>query len=247
MRIAAVTMAIPPRVQTAQEIASLIHRSAEWIQQHTGVLHRRIAEDDVSPAQLAADAARQAIAIAGQPDLILYAGALTQQLVPDTSVFVQRELMLERIPCFTINQTCLSFIAALQVAHGLLKVGTYKRILICTGELATRGRSFEEPESAALLGDGGAAAIVEYSDENNSDLIHCSLETWSELRASVAPCKHLRHIWRPAERTLLDGSSVSNQGNGYSSQSFRVSRPGRSLGQMRRRWLNCCQVYRIRG
>ncbi len=180
MRIAAVTMAIPPRVQTAHELAPLVHRSAEWIQQHTGVLRRRVADDDVSPAQLAAVAAREALAITGPPDLILYAGALTQQLVPDTSVFVQRELMLERVPCFTINQTCLSFIAALQVAHGLLKVGTYKRVLICTGELATRGRSFEEAESAALLGDGAAAAVVESSDENDSDLIHCSLETWSE-------------------------------------------------------------------
>jgi 3-oxoacyl-[acyl-carrier-protein] synthase-3 len=173
-------MAIPPRVQTAAELAPLIHRSAEWIQQHTGVLRRRVAGDDVSPAQLAASAAREAISHSGPPDLILYAGALTQQLVPDTSAFVQHELELERIPCFTINQTCLSFIAALQVAHGLLKVGSYKRILICSGELATRGRSFEEAESAALLGDGAAAAVVEYSDECESDLIHCSLETWSD-------------------------------------------------------------------
>lgn len=179
MRIAAATMAVPPRVQTADELAPLIHRSAEWIGLHAGVLQRRIADESVSPAELAATAARQAIAIAGEPDLILYAGALTQQLVPDTSAFVQRELGLERVPCFTINQTCLSFIAALQVTHGLLQVGSYKRILICCGELGTRGRSFDEPESAALLGDGAAAAIVEFDIDSPSDLIHCSLETWS--------------------------------------------------------------------
>ena len=179
MRITSVTMAIPPRVQNAHELAPLIHRSADWIAQQTGVFRRHVADDDVSPAQLAACAARAALSSTGPPDLILYAGALTQQLVPDTSAFVQRELELERIPCFTINQTCLSFIAALQVANGLLKVGSYKRVLICTGELATRGRSFEEPESAALLGDGAAAAVVEYSNETNSDLIHCDIETWS--------------------------------------------------------------------
>ena len=179
MRIAAITMAVPPRVQTAQELAPLIGRTAEWIEQHTGVLRRRIADDGVSPAELAAVAAKQAIEIAGPPDLILYAGALTQQLVPDTSAFVQRELNLDGVPCFTINQTCLSFIAALQVANGLLKSGSYRRILICCGELGTRGRSFEEAESAALLGDGAAAAIVEMRDDSESDLLHCSLQTWS--------------------------------------------------------------------
>lgn len=179
MQFAAVTMAVPPRIQSAYELAPLIGRSEEWIQLHSGVHRRRIAEDSVSPAQLAAAAARQAISLGGNPDLIIYAGALTQQLVPDTSAFVQSELELERVPCFTINQTCLSFIAALQVAYGLLKVGSYHKILICSGELGSRGRSFDEPESAALLGDGAAAAIVEYDADSESDMIHCGLETWS--------------------------------------------------------------------
>lgn len=180
MRISAVTMAVPTRVQTAEELGPLIHRDSDWIRKHSGVSCRRIAEDSVSPAQLAAVAASEAIAIGGTPDLILYAGALTQQLVPDTSAFVQRELKLERIPCFTVNQTCLSFVAALQVSYGLLKVGSYRRVLICAGELATRGRNFDEAESASLLGDGAAAAIVEYSDTYDSDLLGCSLETWSD-------------------------------------------------------------------
>lgn len=179
MRIAAVALAVPPRVQTAEELAPLIGKSAAWIEEHTGVLRRRVAEDDVSPAQLAAVAAREVIAAAGVPDLIIYAGALTQQLVPDTAAFVQRELGLERVPGYTVNQTCLSFIAALEVAHGLLAVGRYRRVLICGAELATRGRSFDEAESAALLGDGAAAAIVERADDASSDLLHCELETWS--------------------------------------------------------------------
>ena len=179
MRVAAVSMAAPPRIQTAAELAPLIGRSADWIQQHTGVLRRHIADDDVSPARLAAVAAKEVVAKAGSPDLVLYAGALTQQLVPDTSAFVHRELGLERVPSFTVNQTCLSFITALQVAHGLLKARSYRRILICAAELATRGRCFPEAESAALLGDGAAAAIVEYADNFDGDMTHCEFETWS--------------------------------------------------------------------
>jgi 3-oxoacyl-[acyl-carrier-protein] synthase III len=180
MRMSAIAMAVPSRIQSADELSLLIDRSAEWIQEHTGVLNRRVAPDDMSPAQLAAVAAREAISEAGSPDLILYAGALTQQLVPDTSVFVQGELKLEGINAFTVNQTCLSFIAALQVANSLLKDRAYRRILICAAELATRGRSFREPESAALLGDGAAAAMVELAEDSFSDLLHCKVETWPE-------------------------------------------------------------------
>ena len=61
MRIAAFVMAIPPRVQSAHELAPLIHRSPDWIAQQTGVLRRRIADDNLSPAQLAACAAREAL------------------------------------------------------------------------------------------------------------------------------------------------------------------------------------------
>jgi 3-oxoacyl-[acyl-carrier-protein] synthase-3 len=180
MRIVSVAMAAPPCIQTADDLAPLIGRSAEWIRESTGVACRRIAADVVSPSQLAAEAAQKALASTGTPDLILYAGALAQQIVPDTAAFVQRELGLERVPCFTVNQTCLSFVVALQVANGLLRAGTYQRILICTGELATRGRSFEEAEAAALLGDGGAAAVVELCDDPASDLIYSQLETWSD-------------------------------------------------------------------
>lgn len=180
MRVSAVAMAVPSQVQSADELAPLIDRSAQWIQEHTGVLNRHIAAANMAPAELAAIAAREVISKTGKPDLILYAGALTQQLVPDTSVFVQKALGLEGINAFTVNQTCLSFIAAIQVANSLLKDRAYARILICSAELATRGRSFKEPESASLLGDGAAAAIVEYTSDSSSELLHCQIQTWPE-------------------------------------------------------------------
>jgi 3-oxoacyl-[acyl-carrier-protein] synthase III len=180
IRIASAALATPGRTQSAEELAPRIHRPAEWIHEHTGVHQRFVSDADLSPSVLAAQAARQVIQQSGTPDLILYAGALTQQLVPDTSAFVLRELNLEGVPAFTVNQTCLSFVAALQVADGLLKAGSYQRILICSAELATRGRSFHEPESAALLGDGAAAAMVEFSADPAIGMLHSKLATWSE-------------------------------------------------------------------
>ena len=55
----------------------------------------------------------------------------------------------------------------------------YKRILIISADRGTRGRNFNEPESASLLGDGAAAVLVEPACESyNSELIYYNMETW---------------------------------------------------------------------
>ena len=85
----------------------------------------------------------------------------------------------EGIPSFSIHCTCLSFITALHTASTLIFSKAYKRILIISADRGTRGRNFNEPESASLLGDGAAAVLVEPACESdNSELIYYNMETW---------------------------------------------------------------------
>lgn len=187
MRIVATNFAVPHSTQSADELATLIGKSAEWILDRTGVASRHVSDETVDPAVLAAEAARPLLEAHGDVELVLTAGSVNRQLLPDLSVFVQRELGLAPTPCFSVNATCLSFLVAMKVAADMLFSGTFRRILICTAELASRGRNFAEPESAALLGDGAAAIIVESTttdaaraDTNNcSALDHFAMQTWS--------------------------------------------------------------------
>lgn len=181
MRIVASNFAVPQTVETAADLARLTGKSAEWILQRTGVVRRHVSDNSLDPAILAAEAARPLLDRNHGVDLLITAGTVNRQLLPDLSVFVQRELGLAPVPCFSINATCLSFLVALKVAADLLAAGTFRRILLCTAELASRGRNFAEPESAALLGDGAAAVVVEASGpENRSQLQHFSMQTWSD-------------------------------------------------------------------
>jgi 3-oxoacyl-[acyl-carrier-protein] synthase III len=233
IRIASIALAIPAEFQTAAQLAPWIGRDEQWIVEHTGVVQRYVADDATSPAELAAEAARQVIASSGAPDLLIYAGALTQQLVPDTSVFVLRELCLDGIPGFTVNQTCLSFVTALQVAEGLLRCGRYQRILICSAELATRGRNFDEPESAALLGDGAAAAMLELTEDSDSEVLGIAIECWPE-GANLCEVKaglHPRPQPNPSHQELY---SFQMQGP----QLYRFVRP--RLGKFIMRLLRQC-------
>ena len=115
-RIIATSMAVPPEVQTSEQLAPLIGRDSEWIIRRTGVLQRHVAGNLKDPAVLAAEASRPLLDRYGSPDCVIYAGAIPRQMLPDLSVFVHRELGLTGVPGFSVNAACLSFLSALTVA-----------------------------------------------------------------------------------------------------------------------------------
>ena len=156
----------PPRVQTASELAPQIGVDEDWILTRTRVKERRICEE---PSEvMGAKAAQEALGDGPPPDLIINASLTPTQLIPDTSVFIQRALGTSGIPSFSIHATCLSFLVAVHNAGALLQTGTYRRILVVSAEHATISRDFHHPESAALFGDGAAAAVLTPTPEHGT-------------------------------------------------------------------------------
>jgi 3-oxoacyl-[acyl-carrier-protein] synthase-3 len=110
---------------------------------------------------------------------VINASTTPRQLLPDTAAFIVRELGFEGIPAWTVHATCLSFLVGLQTAAAFVTAGTYRRVLVVSAEIATGSRNWAEPESAALLGDGAAAAIVEPTPANEeSEILAWSMGTW---------------------------------------------------------------------
>lgn len=178
-RIVSTAFYAPPRVETAEELAPRLGVSAEWILTRTGVARRHVTDEPVE--RMAAHAAREALERAGKPDLLIYAAATQRQTIPDTSVYVHRELNLHGTPCFTVHSSCLSFLVGLHQAYALVQAGAYKRILVVSAEIGSVGRDPAEPESAALVADGAAAAVVEPTPEGESSgLLSYEMSTWSE-------------------------------------------------------------------
>ena len=157
---------LPPKIQTAAELAPLIGKSEEWITKRTGVTERRIAEEPMDV--MASKAAKEALGDGPPPDCIINASATPLQLIPDSSVFIQRALGLDGIPSWSVHSTCLSFLVALNNAAALIESKVYKRILIVSSETGTSFRDFDDAESAVLFGDAAAAAILEPTPEGES-------------------------------------------------------------------------------
>lgn len=196
----------PPTVQTAEELAPRLGRSADWIISRTGVERRHIAEEDM--AQMGAKAAQQVLGDA-VPDLIVNASLTPIQLIPDSSVFIQRAMGLQGIPSFSIHATCLSFMVGLHTSAALLHAGAYQRILLISSEQGSVCRDETEPESAALIGDGAAAALIERTpDGEASELLGFTMRTWpsganyTELRG-CGTFRHPNHAHTVAKDNLF--------------------------------------------
>ena len=117
---------LPPKIQTSKELSEFIGKSEEWIISRTGVIERRISDIDVD--QMGALAAKNALSNSKiNPDLIINASGVGKQVIPDTSVFFQKELGLEGIPSFSIHSTCLSFLVALNTAAAFISNNTYSK------------------------------------------------------------------------------------------------------------------------
>ena len=167
---------LPSTIETAEEVSKKIDKTSDWILSRTGVQERRISDIDVD--QMAAIASKEAIGASSPPDLIINASGVPKQTIPDTSVFIQRELGYSGIPSFSIHSTCLSFLTAFHMASSLIESKQYHKILIVSSDRGSIGRNFSEPESSALLGDASAAIIIEKS--KNSGIIDYKMETFPE-------------------------------------------------------------------
>ena len=116
---------LPEKIETSKELSIKINKSEKWIISRTGIDERRIADIDVDAMGAKAI---ESIALNEPPDLIINASGVGKQVLPDTSVFIQKELGWSGIPSFSIHATCLSFMTALLNAGSLINSGIYNRI-----------------------------------------------------------------------------------------------------------------------
>lgn len=165
MKILGTGAALPAQRVTGAEVDARLGKPEGWSFGLTGVQSRAVAGAE-SQIDLGLTAATQALQDAGLAanalDLIVFAAAVPYQTLPSTAPLIQRGLGLAdgAVATFDINTTCLSFLTAMETVDALLRTGRYRHALIVSSEIASRGLPWaDQPEVAALFGDGAAAAV----------------------------------------------------------------------------------------
>jgi len=157
---------LPERRLSAEDVDGRYGLPAGWTREHVGVLTRYECAPPETLASMAAAAMNGALADAGLAwnaiDLIIDASTCRHQPIPGNAAYVHRQIgaAVEGIPTMDVHATCLGFILAMHVANGLLAGGGYRHIVIVCSETALAGVNRRDPESACLMGDGAAAAVL---------------------------------------------------------------------------------------
>ena len=156
---------LPSRVVTNADLATKVDTSDEWIVQRTGIHERRIAAPGEVTSQLAAQAARAALAHAHvdaqSVDLIVLATSTPDNTFPASAVSVQAELGITHGAAFDLQAVCSGFVYALATADGLLRSGAFNRALVIGAETFSRLLDWTDRGTCVLFGDGAGAVVMD--------------------------------------------------------------------------------------
>lgn len=165
-RILGIGRHLPDRIVTNDELAGVMDTSDEWIQQRTGIRERRFVAADAGPGDLAAPAAREALAAAGvraeELDLVLVGTLSPDYDFPGPVSVLLRHLGLRNVPAIEVRNQCSGFIYMLTVADKFVRTGAARRVLVVGAETHSTGldQSTQGREVAVIFGDGAAAVVV---------------------------------------------------------------------------------------
>lgn len=157
---------LPSRVVTNDEIAPALHVFPDWIERTTGIRERRRAARHEAASDLAAEAARRALADAGRDiadvGLIVVGTSTPDELGPSTACRVQALLGAGDIAVMDIGAACAGYLYGLRVARDHLAAEPGAGCALVIGvEVYSRFVNTRDRATAVLFGDGAAATVVE--------------------------------------------------------------------------------------
>ena len=157
--------ALPARRVSNAELAEMVDTTDEWIVERTGIRQRHQAADDQPVSDLAAEAAKDALAAAGKTaadvDLIIVATTTADLTFPAVATIVQHKLGAPVGIAFDVQAVCSGFVYALSVADGFVARGHAKCALVIGAETMTRLMDWSDRGTCVLFGDGAGAIVLE--------------------------------------------------------------------------------------
>lgn len=168
-RIYAVGAARGSIAVTNDDIAGPIDSSDEWIRQRTGVITRKRATAEVSAADLATEAASEAIAKAkiapNEIGAVIVATISNTVQTPSMAALVADRVGATPAAAYDISAACAGFCYGIAQADALVRAGAAKYVLVIGAEKLSELVKPTDRTISFLLGDGAGAVVVGPADE----------------------------------------------------------------------------------
>jgi len=162
--IASVSMALPERLVSNEQIAANLGVDPDWIVKRTGTKERPWASGDERLSHLAAEAGRAALERAGVApgdlDLVLVATSTADEITPNAAPLVAGLIGADRAGALDVSAACTGWLSALSMACGQIESGRARHTLVVGADFLSRFLDLSDRDTAPLFADGAGAAVV---------------------------------------------------------------------------------------
>jgi 3-oxoacyl-[acyl-carrier-protein] synthase-3 len=166
--LVSVAAAFPDADVATEAIAGPLGIEPDWLVRRTGVHARRRLGATESLCDLAADAARAALADADLDplgvDLLLLATMTPDAITPHGAATIASALGAHRAGTMDLNAACTGFLAALSLAVGQVESGRASTVLVIGADAMSRVLDYDDRVTAGIFGDGAGAVVVRAVD-----------------------------------------------------------------------------------
>lgn len=171
--ITALGMYFPEKVLDNKYFESIVDTSDEWIVSRTGIKERRILENGAT-SDLATGAAKDLMEKhnikAEEIDCIIVATVTPDMFFPATACIVQNNIAASNAWGFDIEAACSGFLFAFQTGCSFIESGQCKKVFVIGADKMTAITDYTERNNCILFGDGGAAVLLEPTEDKSLGL-----------------------------------------------------------------------------
>jgi 3-oxoacyl-[acyl-carrier-protein] synthase-3 len=174
-KISALGTYVPPRLLTNDDLEKLVETSNDWIMERTGIRERHIVDKGVATSDLAAAAAKNALAHRGllptDVEAIIVATVTPDMFFPSTACLVEHKLGAKGAWGFDISAACSAFVYALQTGAQFIATGAHQKVLVIGADVMSSIIDYTDRATCIIFGDGAGAVILEPAEDDSVGMI----------------------------------------------------------------------------
>jgi 3-oxoacyl-[acyl-carrier-protein] synthase III len=198
--------AAPATVVTNDDVAKVVDTSDEWISSRTGIRQRHVANESESLVGLSAQAAQQALDMAGVVAADVDAIILTTSSAEDlfgSACQIQAKLGATKAVAFDLTAACSGFVFGVVTAAQYLRSGVYRNILVIGADILSRWVNWQDRNTCVLFGDGAGAVLMQSIEISEDRLLGF------EIRSDGSQNCCLNLAYQPEFNDLIPGVTIT--------------------------------------